>query len=475
VTVCAQDPVSQLESCIADRVGPQRYSLWFKNATSFLLADGMLKIGVPNLFIGGWIENHFTDTIAEAAESVTGKRPELIFSIDPSLARRLRKKQPDSQLAYAVRNPEREARQRIRNGAPPRAQALRKHFDTFVVGDSNRMAYTAARAVAERSATCYNPLFIHAGCGLGKTHLLQAICNTLRQRNPEMICVYLTGEDFLNHFVYAVKGGNRDAFQHRYRSADVLIIDDIHFFAKKQGTQEEFLHTYNAIDSAGKQVVLSSDAHPKLIGHLSESLVTRFVSGMVVRIDPPDYVTRAEILRRRMAAAGVSFPAAVIEYVAQNIQANVRELEGALARLIALSQMERHPLTVEDTRRGLRDLIRQTGPAVRASNIQSLVALYFGLLPADLHTSRKSRTIALARGIAMYLTRKHTDLSFPEIGRSFGNKDHTTVILACRRIGRLLESGDRARWTTASGKRERLIVELMEELEGQIGNGQTAA
>jgi chromosomal replication initiator protein len=471
VIVCAPDAISRLENSIAEKLGPQRYKVWFKNATRFTFANGYLRVGVPNLFIGGWIENHFMDTIAEAAQEVTGTRPEVCFSIDPTLAKKMGKKQPDSQVAFAAKNPEREARCQMRSGAAPPAKPLKGRLEAFVVGTPNRMAYAAAQTVAEQPAAQYNPLFIHGGCGLGKTHLLQGICNRLRQTRPDLICEFVSGEDFTNRFVYAVKGGKRDAFQRRYRSVDVLVIDDIHFFANKRATQEEFLHTYNTIDAAGRQVVMSSDAHPKMIGHLSDSLVTRFVSGMVVKIDSPDLATRAEILRRKARQMEFTVPEPVIQFVAERVRANVRELEGALLRLLAYTQVSGDPLTVATGEQCLRDLIEQTLPVVRLSDIESIVAIYFGLTPADLHTSRKTRTIALARGIAMYLARKHTDMSFPEIGRFMGNKDHSTVILANRRIRRLLEADDKARWMTPSGERERKITELMEELEEQLGRG----
>ncbi|HUU82130.1 MAG TPA: chromosomal replication initiator protein DnaA [Phycisphaerae bacterium] len=467
------DVASQLENLIAEKVGPQRYKVWFKNATRFLFADGFLKVGVPNLFIGGWIESHFIETIADAAQEVTGRRPEVVFSIDAELARELRKKQPDSQVDFVANNPEREARQRMRSGSTPPARPLKGRLEDFVVGTSNRMAFAAAQSVAEQPATQYNPLFIHGGCGLGKTHLLQGICNEIQRRRPELACRYVSGEDFTNQFVFAVKGGNRDAFQHRFRNVDVLIIDDIHFFANKRATQEEFLHTYNAIDAAGRQVVMSSDAHPKLIGHLSDSLVTRFVSGMVVKIESPDLDVRAEILRRRARKMNLHCPEPVIDFVAHAVQTNVRELEGALLRLVAATELDGEPLTVELAERSIRDLLRQTVPIVRLSDIESGAAIFFGLTPADLHTSRKTRTIALARGIAMYLARKHTDMSFPEIGRFMGNKDHSTVILATRRIQRLLDGDETVRWMTPSGECSRKITQLMDELETQIekGNG----
>ena len=469
MTVCSTDTAIALEDSIAQRIGPQRYKVWFKNATTFTFADGFLKVGVPNLFIGGWLENHFADTIAEEAERITGYRPEVVFSIDPDLARNMRKKQPDSQVAYVAKNPEREARRQIRTGTPPPPRRLKGRLEDFVVGPSNRMVFAAAQSIAERPGTECNPLFIHGGCGLGKTHLLQGICNGVRKRHPDLVCRYVTGEDFTNQFVFAVKGGNRDAFQHHFRNLDVLVIDDIHFFANKRATQEEFLHTYNAIDAAGKQVVMSSDAHPKMIGHLSESLVTRFVSGMVMKIEPPEFSIRAEILRRRARRMAFDVPEPVIEYVAEHVRSNVRELHGALLRLLALEQLNGETLTLDVAKQGLRDLIAQTVPIVKLSDIESNVAILFGLTPADLHTSRKTRTIALARGIAMHLARKHTDMSFPEIGRFMGKKDHTTVILANRRIKRLLDNDELVRWMTPAGQRQRPITELVTELEEQIG------
>ena len=467
--VCAQDPISQLENAIAEKVGPQRYKVWFKNATRFTFSNGYLRVGVPNLFIGGWIEAHFAETITEAAHQVTGHRPEICFSIDPALAKKMRKKQPDSQVAFAANNPEREARRQIRGGCAPPPRPLKGRLDNFVVGAPNRMAHAAARTVAEQPGVQYNPLFIHGGCGLGKTHLLQGIANQLKDSRPDLVCQYVTGEDFTNQFVYAVRGGNRDTFQRRHRNVDVLIIDDIHFFANKRATQEEFLHTYNAIDAAGKQVVMSSDAHPKMIGQLSDSLVTRFVSGMVVKVESPDPETRAEILRRKARRMSFAVPEPVVEFVSNGLRTNVRELEGALLRLLAYTQVSGEALTVEVAGRCLRDLIEQTVPVIKLSDIESIVAILFGLTPADLHTSRKTRTIALARGIAMYLARKHTDMSFPEIGRFMGNKDHTTVILACRRIQGLLDAEQDARWVTPTGERRRKITELMEELEEQLG------
>lgn len=468
MTTCSADTVCQLETLIADRVGPQRYKVWFKNATRFTFADGFVNVAVPNQFIGGWIENHFSDTIQKAASEVSGKKMRVAFGIDAELARLLRKKQPDSQVDFVENNPERVARYHKRRGSPPPGPELRGLFDDFMVGDSNRLAHSTALSVARDPATRFNPLFIHGGCGLGKTHLLHAICNHLKEHRPELTYACVTGEDFTNQFVYAVKSGERDAFRHRYRPVDVLVIDDIHFLANKRATQEEFLYTFNAIAGQGKQVVMASDAHPKLIGHLSESLVTRFVSGMVVKIDPPEKALRIDVLKKHAKRMNHDIPDAVIEYVAGTFSSNIRELDGALLKLVALADVSGEPLTVALAESAIHDLVQHTLPVLRLSNIESIVSIYFGLTPADLHTSRKSRTIALARGIVMHLARKYTKMSYPEIGRHMGNKNHSTVILANRRIARLIAEDSVARWMTPSGSKEAPIRKLVEELESQL-------
>ena len=296
--------VSDIQSHIANRIGPHRYKIWFRNATRLTLANGFLKVGVPNLFVGGWIEDHFTDVISDAAREVTGSDVNVTVSIDPELAGRIRKTQTDRQAEFIATNPERQVRERRREAATKAIRPerpLRGRFDEFVVGPSNRLAYAAAVSVADEPGARYNPLFIHGGCGLGKTHLLQALCNVLKRQPSSPTWEYVSGEEFTNRYIFAMRMRALDEFRNRLRNLDVLVIDDIHFLANKKATQEEFLHTYNAISEYGKQIVMASDAHPKLIGQLSEKLVTRFLSGMVVRIDPPDFEMRCEILRPALA------------------------------------------------------------------------------------------------------------------------------------------------------------------------------
>ncbi len=461
--------VAQLQERIADQVGPHRYKVWFKGSTEFALADGFVSVSVPNQFVGGWIEKHFIDVIRDTASGVAGRPLDVAFTIDPALSKLVRKKQPDSQVDYATNNPERLARAQKKLGTPPPESIPKRAFHDFVVGSSNRLAYTGAISVAEQPSSQYNPLFIHGGCGVGKTHLLQAVCNRIKELHPDKTYRYISGEDFTNQYVFAIKTREVESFRHRYRNVDVLVIDDVHFFSNKRGTQEEFLHTFNAIDVAGKQLVMASDAHPKMIAQLSESLATRFISGMVVKIDAPDRQTRVEVLRRRAAKMNCDVPEPVVEYIAEHCRANIRELEGALYKLVALANVTKKPISLSLAVQGLQDLIQRTTSIVRLSDIESVVAIYFGLSPADLHTSRKSRTIALARGIAMYLARKNTDMSFPEIGRFMGNKNHSTVLLAARRIAKLEAEDGIARWVTPTGDREKSIRAVLSELEEQLG------
>ncbi len=462
------DSVALIQSRIAEEVGPQRYKVWFKNATQFAMTDGHLKISAPNAFICGWIERHFTETIAEAARQVTGGDLQLSFVVDPRLLNALRKRQLNSQADFIAKNTARVARQYRRYG-PPAAARLRGRFEDLIVGPSNELAVSVVRRIADRDAAAYSPVFVHGGCGVGKTHLLHALANHLADRQPDCRWQCVTGDEFTNAFIHALQTKQIDAFRQRYRSVDVLIIDDVHFLANKKATQEEFLHTFNAIDCQRKQVVLASDSHPKLIGQFSEQLVTRFVAGMVVRIDVPDFKMRCAILEHRARlATSQPVPPEVIAYIAEHLQANVRELEGALLKLIMFSRVAHQPITLSLARHALADHLARTQRALGLDDIDHVVATFFGLTPADLHTSRKTRTLALARNIAMYLARKHTRMSFPEIGRFMGNKNHSTVILANRKINRLLQADEVVCRQTPAGVKEERLREIISSVEEQL-------
>ncbi len=464
------DTTTAIQTKIAERLGPQKYKVWFKNATQIAVAAGHVKVSAPNAFICGWIERHFSETLAEIIEEVTGQPHAVSFGVDPKLLPALKKRQLNSQADYVANNPERVARQRRRQGTQPVQRVLRGRFDDLVVGPANELAVSVVRRIADQAGDAYSPVFVHGGCGLGKTHLLQALANELAGKRPDCRWQYLTGDEFTNEFIFAIRTNNVEAFRQRYRPVDVLIIDDIHFLANKKATQEEFLHTFDAIDSRHKQIVLASDTHPKLIGQFSEQLSNRFMAGMVVRLEVPDFAMRCEILRRR-AAAVTSQPVRddVIAYIAAHLKANVRELEGSLLKLAMFSAVSHQPITLSLARRALADYMERTQRILGLDEIDQTVATYFGLTPADLHTSHKSRTIALARNIAMYLARKHTDMSYPEIGRFMGNKNHSTVILANRKITKLVAADERVRRQTPAGVCEESLREIIAKVEQQLG------
>ncbi|MHC4213391.1 MAG: chromosomal replication initiator protein DnaA [Planctomycetota bacterium] len=459
--------ITAIIDAIADKVGAQKFRIWFKNSTRFVLADGYLKVGVPNLFIASWLENHFINEITHAAQEATGTSPRITFTIDPELSGHQRRTQLDSQAQFVekARNKISGRRHRVRQSSKKR---LKLSLDTFVVGSSNQLAYNAARAVVDQEQSPFNPLFIHGGYGVGKTHLLQGICNAVSSARPGTNWSYLSAEDFVNQFVLALKTKKLEAFRRRMRQMDLLAIDDIHFLASKPSTQEEFLHTFNTISLAGKQVVLASDAHPKMIGQLSDKLVNRFVSGMVVKVENPDFKTRSKICTQYAEAMKKQIPESVIRYIAENLRTNVRELEGALLKLIAFSSLQNKKPNLSMAREILTEHLARTDPIVHISDIESAVATYFGTTPANIHSSKKDRTVAMARHFSMFLARKHTKMSSSEVGRFMGNKNHATVLLACKKVDDLLKRNAELYWQGQAGNKVSKARTILESLEESI-------
>jgi chromosomal replication initiator protein len=324
----------------------------------------------------------------------------------------------------------------------------------------------------EKIHTQINPLFIHGGCGLGKTHLLQGLCNALTEKHPNIGWHYVSGEEFTNQFIQAVKGGGLDAFRRQYRSVDVLVIDDVHFLANKRATQEEFLHTYNAIDAIGKQVVMASDAHPKLIKELNNSLVDRFISGMVIEIQAPDEATRAKIIRARSQQMGHEIPEIAVQLLAQRIKGNVREIEGAMLKLFAYASLCNKPIDVEIANQVIREYASTSAAAepkdLRIDTIEKIVGDYFGVTIADLHSAKRTKGVAQARAIAMFMVRKHTPMSFPEIGRHMGNKNHSTIVLACQKIESQLKAQEQICWNAGQSLLTKPLSAVIEEVESRL-------
>jgi chromosomal replication initiator protein len=453
--------LDRIKIAIAERIGALRYRIWFKNSTRFTLTAGYLRVGVPNLFIAGWIENHFLNELTEAAHEVTGAEIKINFTIDPELSGHQRRTQLDSQALFVERAQNRLRSQRSRPGRTRSHSKKQLGFsmDTFVVGSSNELAYNAAKVVVEEEGSPFNPLFIYGGHGVGKTHLLQGICNAIAERRPHTNWMYLSAEEFANEFILALKLKKLNDFRNRIRQTDLLAIDDIHFLASKPSTQEEFLHTFNTISLAGKQVVLASDAHPKMIGQVSEKLLKRFVSGMVVKIDTPDFNTRCEICRQYAALmtsrsfgrktkgnAAENIPETVVQYIAENFHTNVRELEGALLKLIAFASLQNQKVSLAMAKAVLAEHPARTDPIVHISDIESAVATYFGVTPADIHSSKKSRNIVMARHFSIYLMQKYANISSSEIGRFIGNKTSATVRRVCKKIEDQIKQDAEIHW-----------------------------
>src|SRR4051794_38782840 len=498
----AHDPqLARLANAIAQKVGQQRFHVWFNNSTRLDLKNDGLEIAVPNDFISEWINTHFKLPIQEAAHEVLGCSLPVRFAVVPQLfevetvdgqvksitvvptlggvkgkANKIGVIDAttaavvhDAPVMKAVPVMPRTVSSTARGTQPfestPHLPRLRHDLTTYVVGPANQLAYNAATYVAEFPGVQYNPLFIHGSCGLGKTHLLQGLCKAFIEHHPTKRWAYMTGEEFTNEFLLCMRQNKLDAFRRKMRDLDLLVIDDVHFLGGKKVTQEEFLHTFNAIEAMGRQVVLASDEHPKMIEEFGESLINRFVSGMVVRIDPPNYATRCEILRTLAQRCGLHVSEEVVGWVARRVTQNVRELEGALNRIAAHVKLTGRPADAQLAQEALGDLDRQLVAPVKPENIMAAVCNYFSLEHKDLMSGRRQRTISLARSVAMFLVRKTAKLSFPEIGIRMGKRNHSTVISACRRIERAVLKNEALIWTSSVGDRTEEAAELIQRLE----------
>ena len=465
-TTTVQSPIETIEELLIRKIGTQKFRIWFKDSVQLSLNNGYLNIGTPNTFTAQWIERHFLTDLQSVAKTVLGQCPKTAFSVieHPAAGKHLLASQQHLPDAVNISD---SAKTRLNKTTGTSRALCRMTLESFVVGSSNELAYNAAQVVVREPHSPFNPLFIHGGYGIGKTHLLQGICNAVARTRVQTKWLYLSAEDFANQFVLALKTKKLEEFRRRIRQTELLAIDDIHFLANKPSTQEEFLHTFNTIDLAGKQVILASDAAPKMIQQLSDKLINRFVSGMVVKIEPPDFITRCKISEKcaktmiSTAFKGTAsktttppkVPESVIQYIAQHIRSNVRELEGALLKVVAYAALQNSSITLTLAKEVLADHVERCDPMVHLSTIESTVAAYFGTTPAVLHSSKKDKTIALARHFSMYLARKHTQMSSSEIGRLMGNKNHATVLVACKKIEDMLQRDIELHWRGPAGNR----------------------
>jgi chromosomal replication initiator protein len=430
---------------ISREISPGSFQTWFRNMELIGLDDDQARLGVPNLFLKEWIRQHYMPAIRRAVQTVTGRDMEVVISISPRLFQARRQEQATELPASAAGAPAPEAPVVRRTDVGSWGLRLNRDFtlDNFVVGPSNWLAYDAACAVAERNSSAYNPLFLHGGPGLGKTHLLQGICQRLSVIQPDAGVLYLSCEEFTNSYIAALQGGKLREFRDRCRGADYLIIDDVHFLTAKEKTQEEFFHTFDALHNLGRQVVLSSDAHPKEIAELSEKLRTRFVGGLVVELDRPDLETRLAIVKAKAARRGLELPPGVDELVAQRIDGSVRELEGAVAALSAASRLTGRKLDLPGARAVLRRLAALGDGPLGLDDIVKAVESRFGVTAAEIRGGSRARRVLVPRQVAMYLARRLTGLSLSEIGRFFGGRDHATVLYAERKVEESIRSDSR--------------------------------
>ena len=403
------------------------FNTWIKSCEPISISSNTIKISVPNSFTQDILEKRYKDLVINSIEAACSKVYSIEFIMESDI------QEAEEKEEKIIKSTEKSSI--VVNDEMSSTLNPKYTFDSFVIGNSNRFAHAASLAVAEAPAKAYNPLFIYGGVGLGKTHLMHAIGHYVLQNNSNAKVVYVSSEKFTNELINAIKDDKNEEFRNKYRSVDVLLIDDIQFIAGKERTQEEFFHTFNELHDANKQIILSSDRPPKEIPTLEARLRSRFEWGLIADIQAPDFETRMAILKKKADVEKLNVANEVMVYIATKIKSNIRELEGALIRIVAYSSLTNRPITVELATEALKDIIsNKQNKNVTMDVIQDVVAGYFNLRVEELKSQRRTRNVAYPRQIAMYLSRKLTDMSLPKIGEEFGGRDHTTVIHAYEKI-----------------------------------------
>ena len=427
----------QVLALVRDRLGsPQAFDTWFKPIAPVEISPQTVHLEVPNPFFVDWIHQHHFAVLSQSLAEVLGENPDVRFSareaLPPPGAPRDRARPatlPPSEVPAAASTPA------VEGQLNPRLT-----FDTFIVGSSNRFTHAACSAVAQNPGNVYNPLFIFGGSGLGKTHLLNAIGHMVRQAQSDIRVCFVSAERFTNEMIYAIQHAQTLAFRNKYRNVDLLLIDDIQFLAGKEGTQEEFFHTFNALRDAHRQIVVTADKPPKDIPMLEERLTSRFNQGLVTDIKQPDLETRTAILRNRCAREGDGhgLPDDVLLLIADRIRNNIRDLEGCLVRLLAAASLSQREVTLELAEEVLSHYVNPEPDQLTPERVVAVVAERFGVKPDALCGQRRTRNVAMPRQVGMYLMRQVTDLSLVEIGRVFGGRDHTTVMYSCDKVASMI-------------------------------------
>ncbi len=433
-------------SFLEARLEPKVYDTWVRSLEIEAIDERSVRVPTANPYYRSWLEKLLKKPLEDAFSQLFGRAPEIVFEVSgagpfPAPAEPLPPPPVVPEPAPAA--------------APDFVFNPVYTFENFIAGPSNRMAYAAAVAVSENPATLYNPLFIHGGVGLGKTHLLQAICDGILKRNAAAKVLYLSCEDFVNGYIYAIQKKSLEAFRARHRNADVLVVDDIHFLVDKEGSQEEFFHTFNTLHLAGRQVILSSDQPAQDIRSLKQQLLSRFRSGFDAKIMPPTFETRLAILRKKADAKSKGIPHDVLGYIASMVETNIRELEGALTKVMGYAALSNRPVDLELAKEVLRDSPAPAPSSLTIGDIQQTVARYFNKKVTELQSRRWTKSTSLARQICIYLCRKFTGCSLSELGGHFGDKDHTTMLYSIRKVEKLMAKNPSVR-----GDIERLTREI---------------
>ena len=455
-----QDQVwSQVQEELRFQLAKRTYDMWLKN-TSVVSADGsVFRIGVPSKLAKDWLEDRFSGLIQETLQAVTGSEVGIDFVISPTGQRpQIMAIDIDGQQAVAGNGVEADV---VPEGLTITASELnaRFKFSAFVVGHNSQFAHAAAKAVAEAPGDSYNPLFLYGGVGLGKTHLMHAIGHEVHARFPRKRVVYLTSEQFMNEVISSIATARMGEFRHKYRTVDVLLIDDVQFLAGKDRTKEEFFHTFNALHEINKQIVISSDRPPKEIPTLEDRLRSRFEWGLIADIQPPDFETRLAILHSKLGANSSLVPEDVLSFMAHKVQRNIRELEGALTKVLAFAAIHQRQVDEEEAARLLADIIPAgTRKPINVERIQALVADYYNVTLDDMKGKRRDKHIVFPRQVAMFLVREETPSSLPAIGKAFGGRDHTTALHSIEKIANELKEDERLRYEIKA-IREKLYVE----------------
>ncbi|MBE6052688.1 MAG: chromosomal replication initiator protein DnaA [Clostridium sartagoforme] len=409
------------------------FNTWIKSCEPISISSNTIKLSVPNSFTQDILEKRYKDLVVNSIEAACSKVYNVDFIVASDIQEVEEKEEIKSDDKSSVN-----VNDEMSSTLNPKYT-----FDSFVIGNSNRFAHAASLAVAEAPAKAYNPLFIYGGVGLGKTHLMHAIGHYVLQTNSNAKVVYVSSEKFTNELINAIRDDRNEEFRKKYRKVDILLIDDIQFIAGKERTQEEFFHTFNELHDANKQIILSSDRPPKEIPTLEDRLRSRFEWGLIADIQAPDFETRMAILKKKADVEKLNVANEVMVYIATKIKSNIRELEGALIRIVAYSSLTNRPITVDLASEALKDIIsNKQNKNVTIDVIQDVVAAYFNLRIEDLKSQRRTRNVAYPRQIAMYLSRKLTDMSLPKIGEEFGGRDHTTVIHAYEKISDNLKTDE---------------------------------